>query len=497
MNRAFIHSFWLYCAIILLLVIFSVYLRSPFFSIYSLDWDEWTFILLGQSVLDGYLPYTHYWDVKPPLVFYGFAGIVSLVGTDIVGVRAAGSIIIAITAFACYLIGLRLMRPLWSVVAAATYITLATRFTPMLMSEHLAVLPLMFGVWALLKASDYDKHAPYYCFLAGVLFTLALYTRLNLAFVPLFVGIAYVVNILLQSKSVQKSCISGVTLVLGFIVVSSVVFLPFAGHVTLFIDSVFLAPLSYAQTKLSAWQVLASQWQHAGGLYRLAYILSLSAIVVLLREWKKGKPVANSLMLIVALLAVELSIAIGGRDFHHYWIQLAPFLALFAVFALSRVAFVSIWAGRVLLVGAYLTFIGLGLVSQQAAKGFSQQDTVPEVAGYLKGQVSPDDTLYTTNQQILYWLLEKEPLSAAILHPSNITKPFLLQHMPGASSEPSKELQRILSFQPTWIVTQESLFYWHSIPGLERSLNAILNQHYQQQTILGQTQIYKRIQSGM
>src|SRR5437899_2303518 len=39
---------------------------SPFFFT-GIDGDESTFILTAQSVLDGHLPYTDFWDIKPPV----------------------------------------------------------------------------------------------------------------------------------------------------------------------------------------------------------------------------------------------------------------------------------------------------------------------------------------------------------------------------------------------------------------------------------------------
>jgi hypothetical protein len=305
-----------------------------------------------------------------------------------------------------------------------------------------------------------------------------------------------VILVILQSCSIQKTCVVGVNLILGFAVVSCIVFLPFAGDISLFLDSVFIAPLSYSQAKLSVWQVLTSQWEKGGELFRSAYILSLCALVVLLIEWKKRKPVSDSVIVIVALLAVEMSIAIGGRDFHHYWIQLAPLLGLLSAYAMSRVSSVSIWSERTLLVGIYIAFIGLVLASQQVAKGFRQHDDLPKVLAYLEQRIQPNETLYTTNQHILYWLLNKEPLSSAVLHPSNLTKPFLLQHMPNVSAQPAEELQRILSLEPTWILTQKGLFYWKSIAGLENFLDDILAKHYQLQTTVGKTRIHKRIELG-
>ena len=52
--------------------------RLPYFFVDVIDWDESTFILMGHSLLKGFLPYTHLWDLKPPAIFFLFAGVISL-----------------------------------------------------------------------------------------------------------------------------------------------------------------------------------------------------------------------------------------------------------------------------------------------------------------------------------------------------------------------------------------------------------------------------------
>lgn len=47
-------------------------IRLPFFFTTVINWDESTFIIMGQSILDGHLPYTVLWDNKPPLLFVFF-----------------------------------------------------------------------------------------------------------------------------------------------------------------------------------------------------------------------------------------------------------------------------------------------------------------------------------------------------------------------------------------------------------------------------------------
>ncbi|MFV1448861.1 hypothetical protein VBZ51_06925 [Maribacter sp. HS] len=55
--------------VFLLLSLITLFIRFPFFFRDYVDRDESTFILLGQSWVDGFLPYTHLWDLKPPLTF--------------------------------------------------------------------------------------------------------------------------------------------------------------------------------------------------------------------------------------------------------------------------------------------------------------------------------------------------------------------------------------------------------------------------------------------
>ena len=47
-----------------LIVTTVVLSRLPFVAEYVIDWDESTFILMAQSLLNGHLPFTELWDLK-------------------------------------------------------------------------------------------------------------------------------------------------------------------------------------------------------------------------------------------------------------------------------------------------------------------------------------------------------------------------------------------------------------------------------------------------
>src|SRR5262245_48044092 len=56
-------------AIIVVLVGWALLSRLPFFFSSQMDWDESTFILMGQGILYSALPYDKLWDFKAPLAF--------------------------------------------------------------------------------------------------------------------------------------------------------------------------------------------------------------------------------------------------------------------------------------------------------------------------------------------------------------------------------------------------------------------------------------------
>ena len=87
------------------LVLFSILFRLPYFFFSTLNLDEGTFLLMGQSIVDGNLPYIELWDLKPPFAFVPYAISIELFGKSIAGVRLIGAICLGISAYFTYRIG--------------------------------------------------------------------------------------------------------------------------------------------------------------------------------------------------------------------------------------------------------------------------------------------------------------------------------------------------------------------------------------------------------
>ena len=54
----------------LLLFLFILIIRFPFFFTDEFNWDESTYIIIGQWIVDGNLPYLEKTAIKPPLLYY-------------------------------------------------------------------------------------------------------------------------------------------------------------------------------------------------------------------------------------------------------------------------------------------------------------------------------------------------------------------------------------------------------------------------------------------
>ncbi|MEM9869038.1 MAG: glycosyltransferase, partial [Bacteroidota bacterium] len=83
--------------VLLVLVLVTLFIRFPFFFRDYVDRDESTFIIMGQSWVNGHLPYTHLWDLKPPITFLFFASIITIFGKSFIAIRLFGALLVALT----------------------------------------------------------------------------------------------------------------------------------------------------------------------------------------------------------------------------------------------------------------------------------------------------------------------------------------------------------------------------------------------------------------
>jgi 4-amino-4-deoxy-L-arabinose transferase-like glycosyltransferase len=174
--------------IIFSLFLFSLIYRLPFWFVDVMNWDESTFMIMGQSMLDNKLLYTEQWDLKPPLAFISVSAIMALFGESILSMRFLGVISVFVSSAIVYFI----CRKFFSF-----YLTLFLSFLciPMMTiyfsgqsttTEHLAIPFALLALYlAIYKKNFSVKSAA----IIGLLISLASLVRLNLAYISIPIGI--------------------------------------------------------------------------------------------------------------------------------------------------------------------------------------------------------------------------------------------------------------------------------------------------------------------
>ena len=499
-------------------------MRFPFFFEAVIDWDESTFIFLGQSVLDGYLPYTDLLDVKPPLLSVAFAFFILALGKSIVAVRFAGAICVAFAAWFTYLVGQKIWNSKTGFLAGTWFILIVSFIYSgqATMSEHIALVPLMGAIVLIAKS----KLTPTRLFWVGFLITVASMIRLNLAYVVLMIGFITTFNIPFQGQSlslfVKSVALRGLAYATGSLVFVSITLLPYllTGQFSVWWKNVVVLSLNYATSQLSWLNTMQIHFEtifftifKKGNLLTIENPVGVAVLnllvwfggflglgIVLSRCIKKnsGWQGRDIIILVVFFASTGLSILRGGAAFPHYLIQLVPFAALFAaagfnlVFEKARnwqvaiALFISIAISIEPILPDYRQFQLRAFAGQSLRYGAGYA-----IADYLKQANSNKKPVYMMTDHIVYWLIEQKPLSN-LIHPSNISKDYVLEVTiaPGTTTE--MELAKLLAQKPEFIVKKRKLWYLEDKEVAKALLEETLENDYSLVKEIKDRQIYQR-----
>lgn len=474
--------------VFLILFLLAFLLRLPFFFRDYIDRDESTFILLGQSWVDGHLPYTELWDLKPPLVYLFFAGLIALFGKSFVAIRFAGVLVVAITAFFTYAMGKQLYSAKAGVWAAVGTVCLLSLFGSLqgLMSEHLSMLFYMPGLYLLLQNRN-----PWNVLGSGLFMGMAVMTKLNLAFAAALPGLFLFYEGIVQNHP-KKAFGNSVLFGIGLLFIISATCLPYAleGNFGLWWNSVVLAPLEYTEARRYS-------------VFKLAPIVLVTATffyVAFKRKWLSFKDPGIQL-LSLAILGVVLSYIKGGRVNGHYLIQFHPlFLVLLALVADRAVPpLPSRWrpflaAGLLLLpLESYKEYYDVTRYRVERGQFFNGEGF--SVPAYLKQSGMDHHTILFLEYHIGYWLLDRKPPTKAATHPSNLCRDELYPFYGNPRKTSMEELAYIMDdLKPEIVVTRTGRRIFDKKEEAENQyMVAYLKNRYEVVALIDRAEIHRRL----
>ena len=474
--------------VFLLLSAISFVLRFPFFFRDYIDRDESTFILLGQSWVEGHLPYTQLWDLKPPITYLFFAGIISIFGKSFIAIRAIGVIIVAITAFFTYNITLKISTKKNAFWASFFTVCLLSMFGSLqgVMSEHICMFFFMPGLYFIITYNKCQWHL-----IAGLFFGLSVMTKLNMAYPVLIIGL-FSLYIPIKNGEFKKSLLNSFAFGLGIITLILLTILPYylQGDIELWWKSVILAPLEYTGTRRYS-------------IFKMAPIFLIISTFLFL-TWKiKILNFKNERLQLLALVifGVLLSFLKGGRINGHYLIQLHPVFVILVAIAFSKISFFKNWNYKPLVLflllllpmESYLEMSNILKNKIQRGTFFNGEGiSVPKYI--LENNISTKNILFL-EYHIGYWQLGELPPTKAATHPSNLCRDELFAFFDNPRKNSMEELQHIMEIvQPKTVVIRKNKRIFDK-KEIEENLyiNAYLAKHYSLKATIEKAEILERL----
>jgi hypothetical protein len=444
---------------------------------------------MGQSWVDGYLPYTELWDLKPPITYLFFASSIYVFGKSFLAIRFLGTLLVAITAFFTYKIGKEVDSKKSGFWAAIACIALQSLFGSLqgVMSEHICMAFFMPGLYLLIK---WEKI--FWAGISGILMGLTIMTKLNMAYVVLLLGVYFLYSYIKRreySKGIQFSFFFAG----GIVMVVLLTILPYFinGNPEVWWKSVILAPLEYTDARRYSILKMAPTFLLLGIFFYYA--------------WKKHLLDFRDTMvqiLVIAILGVLLSFIKGGRINSHYLIQLHPVLIILVGMAVGKIPIFQKFDYR-----PYLFFLTLVLPLESYLEYYSVVKNKIEHGTFFNGEGFTVPRYLVNNhvdaQNILflgyhigYWVLDVKPPTKAATHPSNICRDELFPFYDNPRSSSLQELQYILEeVQPKTIVVRKNRSVFDKKEVEENQyINAYLKKHYEVFATVDKAEVLKRLQ---
>lgn len=475
--------------IFLFLSMLSFFIRFPFFFRDYIDRDESTFILIGQSWVDGHLPFTELWDVKPPLTFLYFASIIYLFGKSFLAIRIFGALLVVISSFFTYKICSMLSTKIIGFWAAIASVCLLSLFGSLqgVMSEHITMAFFMFGLYLIISKKRY-----YWFFFAGILMGIAVMVKLNMAYAILLLGLYLIVSRFLEKK-IREGTLYAIAYGIGILLIIGITIIPYheEGLTNLWWKSVVEAPLEYAAARRYSFFKMAP--------------LILILVGFFIWVYKKGyvdfKNKTNQLLLIV-VIGVLISFVKGGRINGHYLIQLHPILTIYISIVLAKFSLVlkptfqKIFFVIVLLIPmeSYLEYINI--IKNKLSLGTFYNGEGISVPNYIIEKNLDTENIIFFGYHIGYWVLDVKPPTKASTHPSNICKDEMFFAYDNPRKTAMEEIRYIMEeLRPkTVVVRKDRLVFDRKEIEENEYIDAYLAKHYKVYAIVENAEILQRLE---
>ncbi len=314
-------------SLLFLLFLFGFIVAKWPFLEQSLDRDEGTYLYLGQTILDGAIPYTDSYEMKPPGVYYNYAWVRMIVGSSDYSVRLLSLLISTLNILFLFLVARRWGWKWGSLWAASAFMLF--QMVPYYQSSALLLEPIILFfflcgllLWEIKKGSWISS------FLPGILFAWAILTKQN----ALFLVLGYFVPFLILNFRKRQSMRRFGVMLLGGLTVTSgmILLLAIQGAWSDFVYWVFTYPSQIYTQSIGlpkGVDFFISFFEKVFWMTPFLWLTSLVGLVFLFTPSIKHHS-AKRLYVLFGFIFGFISICPGLRFYGHYWMLWLPAIAL-------------------------------------------------------------------------------------------------------------------------------------------------------------------------
>lgn len=510
----------------LIIIMFTLVTQISSLTEEVINSDESTFIIMGNELVDGYLPYVRQFDVKPPMMFFLLAGVIAMFGKSYVAIRIFGDILLIITAIITYFLAKKRTTPLAAGLGVLSFLSCCYAGFGQYTSVELPAM--IFLMAALVLFISYPR-SPWMIFWGGFFISLAVLTRTNLAYVAIAYGLYFLFLVVRKDRTyighLLAYIIGGIVPLAFFII-----FYAASGHLNIFLISNINVPLAYAGEQFSLYYILGGNLNNLVTHIKLfpfafisfltASIMGMIASLILIKYdiFAKNSDAENNvknhvncdIMMWIMLVSVLSSVFSGGVSYAHYWLQFMPVMAVFSAIAinrylsLGRMAFVVTLCAMVI---APIVTISQSLpktIRILCEKDYLESHLIQKKAAMIIAQHRKQgDTLWAMEYHLIHWYLNMPFLSKIATHPTNLLLSPIVEPLADAGYSSDNELQKLLDQNPTFILASANKPIWDLLKNPQGryyqqgvTIQKYISEHYRIIPTGNDVLIYQRIDEG-
>lgn len=463
-RRATIPSdLWLYVAIALM----TVAIRAPVFADLNYHIDEGFYLLVGDRMREGLLPYADIWDRKPLGLFLVYGAIAAISRGSIVAVHLGASICAAGNAALIALIARRWVAPVPAVTAAIAYLAaLETLAGGGGQSPVFYNLPVSAMAWLTLRAHDARSIARVRVLARFAVACGGIALTIKQTCLPecLFFGIVLTHNVY--------------RLALGWrLVVREAALLASIGALPTLACLLFYTVIGYGSdylfaTMLSNFGRMPMAWSERAALasYLAPRILPLllCALAGVALLWRQARPNGAQLLLSGWIASSLAGFLMVPNFYDHYALPLLPSLCVAAAFLFARHPLGPIFAAIV--IASSLALAGWPAFDRTRATNAAMQTAARTIAAH-----GGDRSLYVFDGPVHLYTLVGAPLPTRWVFPEHLST---AEEHGATGADAARELTAILKRRPAVIVAAGQPGARHPHPAAWHAVRTALAAEY-------------------